>query len=35
MWQISRCNYQGDYLQVVYGGLQSKPYHFEVDPFNG
>lgn len=34
-WQISRCNYDGSQLQVVYIGLQSKPVHFQVDPFNG
>ncbi|XP_055298116.1 proto-oncogene tyrosine-protein kinase ROS isoform X4 [Sitodiplosis mosellana] len=34
-WQISRCNFDGSQLQVVYSGLQSKPVHFQVDPFNG
>ncbi|XP_031627487.1 proto-oncogene tyrosine-protein kinase ROS-like isoform X2 [Contarinia nasturtii] len=34
-WQISRCNIDGSHLQVVYGGLPSKPVHFQVDPFNG
>lgn len=34
-WQISRCDFSGRQLQVVYSGLQSKPVHFQVDPFNG
>ncbi|XP_031638812.1 proto-oncogene tyrosine-protein kinase ROS-like [Contarinia nasturtii] len=34
-WQISRCNFDGSHLQVVYGVLQTKPIHFQVDPFNG
>lgn len=35
MWQISRCDFDGRSLTVVYAGLRDKPAHFEVDPFNG
>ncbi|XP_029733314.1 proto-oncogene tyrosine-protein kinase ROS isoform X3 [Aedes albopictus] len=35
MWQISRCDLNGDRMTVAYAGLQSEPAHFEVDPFNG
>lgn len=35
MWQISRCDFNGRDLTVVYAGIQEKPNHFEVDPFNG
>lgn len=35
LWQISRCDLNGDRMTVAYAGLQSEPAHFEVDPFNG
>ncbi|XP_065076468.1 proto-oncogene tyrosine-protein kinase ROS isoform X3 [Ochlerotatus camptorhynchus] len=35
LWQISRCDLNGDRMTVAYAVLQKKPTHFEVDPFNG
>lgn len=35
MWQISRCDFDGRFMTVVYGGIRSRPAHFEVDPYNG
>lgn len=34
-WQISKCNLNGSELTVAIGGLNKKPNHIEVDPFNG
>lgn len=34
-WQISKCNLNGSELTVATGGLNKKPNHIEVDPFNG
>lgn len=34
-WQIFRCNLDGSNHTVVLAGLQAKPSHFEVDPYNG
>lgn len=35
MWRISRCDLYGRGEQVVLSGLNQKPSHFEVDPYNG
>ncbi|XP_062538057.1 proto-oncogene tyrosine-protein kinase ROS isoform X2 [Armigeres subalbatus] len=35
LWQISRCDLNGERMTVAYAGLQREPAHFEVDPFNG
>lgn len=35
VWQISRCDLDGRGLTVAIGGLQWRPNHFEVDPYNG
>lgn len=34
-WSILRCDYEGKNLIVAYGGLNEKPLHIEVDPYNG
>lgn len=34
-WTISRCDYDGNKLIVAVGGLNGKPSHIEVDPYNG
>uniref|UniRef100_A0A1B0DB76 Fibronectin type-III domain-containing protein n=1 Tax=Phlebotomus papatasi TaxID=29031 RepID=A0A1B0DB76_PHLPP len=35
IWQISRCDLDGNGLTVATAGLVRKPDHIEVDPFNG
>ncbi|XP_039452249.1 proto-oncogene tyrosine-protein kinase ROS isoform X4 [Culex pipiens pallens] len=35
LWQISRCDFNGDRMTVAIAGLQRQPIHFEVDPYNG
>lgn len=35
MWQISRCDLDGQSLSLVYSGIRREPAHFEVDPYNG
>lgn len=34
-WTISRCTFDGKKLIVAVGGLNGKPSHIEVDPYNG
>jgi proto-oncogene tyrosine-protein kinase ROS len=34
-WLISRCDYDGKKLAVAVSGLNDKPNHIEVDPYNG
>ncbi|XP_077293792.1 receptor protein-tyrosine kinase sevenless [Arctopsyche grandis] len=34
-WQIVRCDFDGNYQTIAFGGLQFKPIHIEVDPYNG
>ncbi|CRK90687.1 CLUMA_CG004384, isoform A, partial [Clunio marinus] len=34
-WTISRCDFDGKKLIVAVGGLNGKPIHIEVDPYNG
>lgn len=34
-WTISRCDFDGKKLLVAVGGLNGKPSHIEVDPYNG
>lgn len=35
VWQIARCNLDGRGLMVATAGLLTRPFHIEVDPFNG
>lgn len=35
MWQVSRCDFDGRSMTVVYAGLRTRPAHFEIDPYNG
>ncbi|XP_071055369.1 proto-oncogene tyrosine-protein kinase ROS isoform X1 [Onthophagus taurus] len=35
IWSIMRCDFNGQGLTVAVGGLQIKPHHIEVDPYNG
>lgn len=35
VWQIIRCNLDGLSRTVAIAGLQFKPLHIEVDPYNG
>lgn len=35
VWQIMRCDLDGQGLQVAIAGLRTKPHHIEVDPYNG
>jgi proto-oncogene tyrosine-protein kinase ROS len=34
-WSISRCDFEGKNLIVAFGGINEKPLHMEVDPYNG
>ncbi|XP_052900462.1 protein sevenless [Anopheles moucheti] len=35
LWQIAYCDFSGGHLTVAIAGLQRRPDHFAVDPFNG
>ncbi|XP_035904405.1 protein sevenless isoform X2 [Anopheles stephensi] len=35
LWQIAYCDFTGDHLTVAIAGLQRRPDHFAVDPYNG
>lgn len=34
-WSISRCDFEGKQLTLAVAGLNRKPLHIEVDPYNG
>uniref|UniRef100_A0A182MQB4 Tyrosine-protein kinase receptor n=1 Tax=Anopheles culicifacies TaxID=139723 RepID=A0A182MQB4_9DIPT len=35
LWQIAYCDFTGGHLTVAIAGLQRRPDHFAVDPYNG
>ncbi|XP_069689840.1 proto-oncogene tyrosine-protein kinase ROS isoform X2 [Periplaneta americana] len=35
MWQMARCGLDGRGLTIAVAGFLTKPYHIEVDPYNG
>jgi len=35
MWQVARCALDGRGLTIAVAGILTKPYHIEVDPYNG
>uniref|UniRef100_A0A182N0T5 Tyrosine-protein kinase receptor n=1 Tax=Anopheles dirus TaxID=7168 RepID=A0A182N0T5_9DIPT len=35
LWQIAYCDFGGGHLTVAIAGLQRRPDHFAVDPYNG
>ncbi|XP_021913370.1 proto-oncogene tyrosine-protein kinase ROS isoform X3 [Zootermopsis nevadensis] len=35
MWQVARCGLDGRGLTIAVAGILTKPYHIEVDPYNG
>ncbi|XP_040173385.1 protein sevenless isoform X2 [Anopheles arabiensis] len=35
LWQIAYCDFNGGHLTVAIAGLQRRPDHFAVDPYNG
>lgn len=34
-WEILRCDFDGRNQLVALAGFNSRPIHFEVDPYNG
>jgi len=34
-WQVARCALDGRGLTIAVAGILTKPYHIEVDPYNG